>query len=143
MDDSCSETTEPVAEKVSKRKAKPSPLRLKENLKAFPAVGPQSPLSPRTVTILQPGPASAASTLRPPSASGTVKTFRSIRSRQSRRANGNYAPSHTETALIMTYDPNEDSDYDVEERRLMPLFMRKSPTLKPSSRKALKFLGLA
>ncbi|KAL3960410.1 hypothetical protein ACCO45_005527 [Purpureocillium lilacinum] len=143
MDDSCSETTEPVAEKVSKRKAKPSPLRLKENLKAFPAVGPQSPLSPRTVTILQPGPASAASTLRPPSASGTVKTFRSIRSRQSRRANGNYAPSHTETASIMTYDPNEDSDYDVEERRLMPLFMRKSPTLKPSSRKALKFLGLA
>lgn len=143
MDDSCSETTEPVAEKVSKRKAKPSPLRLKENLKAFPAVGPQSPLSPRTVTILQPGPGSAASTLRPPSASGTVKTFRSIRSRQSRRANGNYAPSHTETASIMTYDPNEDSDYDVEERRLMPLFMRKSPTLKPSSRKALKFLGLA
>ncbi|KAJ6441755.1 gastric mucin-like protein [Purpureocillium lavendulum] len=143
-----SDTPEPPPEKMSKRKAKPAPLRLKDNLSPFPKVSPQSPVSPRltsprTVTILQPPPASAASTLRPPSASGTVKTFRSGRSRQSRRGNGNYTPSHVETASILTYDPNDDSDYDVEERRLMPLFMRKSPGLKPSSRKALKFLGLA
>ncbi|UNI19800.1 hypothetical protein JDV02_005951 [Purpureocillium takamizusanense] len=143
MDESDSEATESVAERVSKHKTKPSPLRIKGNISPLPKVGAQSPTSPRTLKMLQPAPVSAASTLRPPSASDTVKTFRSIRSRQSRRGNSNRAPSHAETASIMTYDPNEDSDYDVEERRLMPLFMRKSPAVKPSSRKALKFLGLA
>ena len=43
----------------------------------------------------------------------------------------------------MTYDPNDDSDLDIEERRLMPLFMRKPTATKPNSRKALKFLGLS
>jgi len=44
----------------------------------------------------------------------------------------------------MTYDPAGDSDYDEEERRLMPIFIQKrSQVQKPNSRKALKFLGLA
>ena len=44
---------------------------------------------------------------------------------------------------MYTFDPTEDSDYDVEEKRLMPLFLQKPKKRKGDSRKALKFLGLA
>ncbi|KAL8364995.1 hypothetical protein RB595_004012 [Gaeumannomyces hyphopodioides] len=49
----------------------------------------------------------------------------------------------TETSLF-DYDPSADSDYDPEERRLMPLFgQRGRPPRKGNSHKALKWLGLA
>ncbi|KAK2018761.1 hypothetical protein LZ32DRAFT_643393 [Colletotrichum eremochloae] len=45
---------------------------------------------------------------------------------------------------IMTVDMEFESDLDLEERRLMPMFLKKKSHLrKGNSRKALKFLGLA
>ncbi|KAK1977099.1 LOW QUALITY PROTEIN: hypothetical protein LZ30DRAFT_753050 [Colletotrichum cereale] len=44
---------------------------------------------------------------------------------------------------IMTVDMEYESDLDLEERRLMPMFLKKNHTRKGNSRKALKFLGLA
>ncbi|KAL0940898.1 gastric mucin-like protein [Colletotrichum truncatum] len=48
-------------------------------------------------------------------------------------------------ASILTADVDYESDVDLEERRLMPLFMKKAAQThtKGNSRKALKFLGLA
>lgn len=49
----------------------------------------------------------------------------------------------TDTSLF-DYDPSNDSDYDPEERRLMPLFgHRARAARKSNSHKALKWLGLA
>ncbi|KAJ4158045.1 uncharacterized protein LMH87_008592 [Akanthomyces muscarius] len=45
-------------------------------------------------------------------------------------------------ASIMTFDPAEDSDYDQEEARLMPLFGKKQRRTKPGTQKALKVLGM-
>ncbi|KAM3508267.1 hypothetical protein MY11210_006801 [Beauveria gryllotalpidicola] len=45
-------------------------------------------------------------------------------------------------ASIMTFDPNDDSDYDQEERRLMPFFGKKRSRKKPGTQKALKVLGM-
>lgn len=44
---------------------------------------------------------------------------------------------------IMTFDPADDSDYDQEERRLMPMFGKKRPHSKTDSQKALKILGMS
>ncbi|PHH62752.1 hypothetical protein CDD81_6740 [Ophiocordyceps australis] len=49
----------------------------------------------------------------------------------------------TDVSSTTTCDLAEESDFDQEERRLMPLFLPKEKTLKPNSRKALKFLGLS
>ncbi|KAK2057578.1 hypothetical protein LY76DRAFT_594060 [Colletotrichum caudatum] len=46
-------------------------------------------------------------------------------------------------ASLMTVDMEFESDLDLEERRLMPMFLKKNRTRKGNSRKALKFLGLA
>ncbi|OAA54031.1 hypothetical protein ISF_08511 [Cordyceps fumosorosea ARSEF 2679] len=43
---------------------------------------------------------------------------------------------------IMTFDPAEDSDYDQEERRLMPFFGKKRRRAKPGTQKALRVLGM-
>ncbi|ATY60962.1 gastric mucin [Cordyceps militaris] len=43
---------------------------------------------------------------------------------------------------IMTFDPAEDSDYDQEERRLMPFFGKKRRRVKPGTQKALRVLGM-
>lgn len=45
-------------------------------------------------------------------------------------------------ASIMTFDPAEDSDYDQEEARLMPMFGKKQRRTKPGTQKALKVLGM-
>ncbi|KAJ3474252.1 hypothetical protein NLG97_g9926 [Lecanicillium saksenae] len=44
---------------------------------------------------------------------------------------------------IITFDPADDSDYDQEERRLMPMFGKKRPRSKTGSQKALKVLGMS
>jgi len=72
-----------------------------------------------------------------PSIASTVKTGRSGRSRVSKMRRG------TDAQSVRTFDWGDDSDYDNEERRLMPMFMRKPPGRKGDTRKALKFLGLA
>ncbi|PHH85281.1 hypothetical protein CDD83_658 [Cordyceps sp. RAO-2017] len=138
------------------RKLKPSPLQLgRENLSPFPKVCPQSPISPKTVIPSPPAPNASPSAVRPTSAAGSARTSKSAKSKHSRKspgnANNNAAATMTTTrtsaqndaASIMTFDPADDSDYDVEERRLMPLFLRRAGARKPNSRKALKFLGLA
>lgn len=94
-------------------------------------------------TTLAAGEPSGSSASRPSSADESVETLKfaqAARSTKSRRrpitADGDES--------IMSYDPTEDSDYDIEERRLMPIFLQKSSKQpKPNSRKALKFLGLA
>ncbi|PMB69848.1 hypothetical protein BM221_004495 [Beauveria bassiana] len=45
-------------------------------------------------------------------------------------------------ASIMTFNPDDDSDYDQEERRLMPFFGKKRSRKKPGTQKALKVLGM-
>ncbi|WQF81613.1 hypothetical protein CDEST_06627 [Colletotrichum destructivum] len=44
---------------------------------------------------------------------------------------------------IMTVDMEFESDLELEEKRLMPMFLKRSYERKGNSRKALKFLGLA
>ncbi|KAI9158670.1 hypothetical protein HJFPF1_06668 [Paramyrothecium foliicola] len=46
-------------------------------------------------------------------------------------------------ASAYTFDLNTDQDLDMEERRLMPMYMHKPKPSKGNSSKALKFLGLA
>ena len=79
--------------------------------------------------------------MRPTSEAETLQTLKSAKSRQSRSKPRGHAQTPSDTLSIMTLDPNDDSDYDMEERRLMPLFMKKVGTCKPNSRKALKFLS--
>ncbi|PNY29241.1 Uncharacterized protein TCAP_00832 [Tolypocladium capitatum] len=126
-----SEPPEPSTPQGPKRKAKPSPLPLRgDGLSPFPNVGPRSPLSSKATDF-------PTSTMRPSSIAETVRTLKSAKSRRSN------AQAPSDAVSIMTFDPYDDSDCDLEERRLMPLFMRKVGTRKPNSRKALKFLGLA
>lgn len=139
-----SESPEPSTPQRSKRKVKPSPLRLRgDGLSPFPIVGPPSPLSPKTKAPLPPAPNSPTLTMRPTSKAETLQTLESAKSRRSRSKPRGNAQTPSDAVSIMTLDPNDDSDYDMEERRLMPLFMKKAGTCKPNSRKALKFLGLA
>lgn len=57
-----------------------------------------------------------------------------------RRSPGGY--DNDGASSIMTFDPAEESDYDQEERRLMPIFGKKRPLSQSSSKKALKVLGM-
>ncbi|POR37087.1 Uncharacterized protein TPAR_02712 [Tolypocladium paradoxum] len=139
-----SESPEPSTPQGSKRKAKPPPLRLRgDSLSPFPKVGPHSPLSPKIKAPMPPAPNSPTSTMRPSSIAETVVTLKSAKSKRGRSKSRGNAQTHSDAVSIMTFDPNDDSDYDIEERRLMPMFMRKAGARKPNSRKALKFLGLA
>ncbi|KAG5951966.1 hypothetical protein E4U53_001916 [Claviceps sorghi] len=49
---------------------------------------------------------------------------------------------HVEGESLTSLDYSDDSDDDMDERRLMPVFMQKHRVENPNSRKALKFLGL-
>ncbi|KAH7320246.1 hypothetical protein B0I35DRAFT_232221 [Stachybotrys elegans] len=88
--------------------------------------GRQSPSSPPSATF----PPESLS-----SVSETVQTPRSSRSRSGSRWR------NVDEQSLYTFDPAEEPEFDLEERRLMPMFMQKPP--KGNSRKALKFLGLA
>ncbi|PNH50557.1 hypothetical protein VD0003_g6623 [Verticillium dahliae] len=83
-----------------------------------------------------------------PSFAETVKTNKSSRSRRakSRKSGGTFGPATdctTDSTSVFTFNLEDDSDYDQEERRLMPIFMSKPHLKKGNSHKALKFLGLA
>ncbi|KAI8277083.1 hypothetical protein K4K60_007172 [Colletotrichum sp. SAR11_57] len=76
---------------------------------------------------------------RPSSIADTIKTRRIKSRRADKKILG-------DGASVLTVDMDYESDLDLEERRLMPMFMKKSPQQsrnKGNSRKALKFLGLA
>ncbi|RCI14439.1 hypothetical protein L249_6088 [Ophiocordyceps polyrhachis-furcata BCC 54312] len=138
---------EPWGLTAAGRRRKPSPLQLsKESFSPFPKVCPQSPISPRAFSMASPPvPDLPPSMVRSSSGAESIKTAKSVKSKVSRcKSRGTTAPSPSDDAAsILTLDPADDSDYDFEERRLMPLFLRKTGTRKPNSRKALKFLGLA
>lgn len=112
------------------------------NFSPFPKAG--ATLSPNssspTGIVGVHGLASPAPSTKAASIAETVRTFKTTRTGRSRRK----ALPTADTESAMAFDPAEDSDYDMEERRLMPIFYQQPPKLqKPNSRKALKFLGLA
>ncbi|KJZ80155.1 hypothetical protein HIM_00005 [Hirsutella minnesotensis 3608] len=139
-----SEMSEASIRSASTRRSRPSPLKLgRDNLSPFPKADLYSPVSPKTIVASHPAPEAPQATPRPPSATGSFLTSKSFKSKHGRCKSRGNNTLHGDSASIMTYDPAEDSDYDLEERRLMPHFLRKAGTRKPNSRKALKFLGLA
>jgi hypothetical protein len=132
----------------------PSPI----TFSPFPKLlsGPQSPpLSPAPPTPSLRLPSAHATPARPvspapsskaPSLAETVKTNKSGKSRKggkSRKSPGKAGTPGNDGESTLDLDFADDSDYDMEERRLMPMFMRKPVVRKGNSRKALKFLGLA
>lgn len=149
--------------RMPRKQLKPSSINT--TLSAFPrATGSQSPLSPMPPS----GPPSMPAPALPlapslhympsfpklsPSSSRasiteTIKTFKTLQSTRSRHSRNpsrtsRRRPPTADGASVFTWDPAEDSDYDAEERRLMPIFGRRQKKQKPNSRKALKFLGLA
>ncbi|ROT42346.1 hypothetical protein SODALDRAFT_13209 [Sodiomyces alkalinus F11] len=137
-------------EDTSKSKvAKRTPAPLSPAFSPFPSLGLNSPpLSPPPVS--PPPPVGRTTTLRPPSPAlsykapsiaETVRTTRSGRSRQGRLYRLSNTPENRNS--IDTLDLEDDSDCDMEERRLMPIYPGKPPVQKGNSRKALRFLGLA
>ncbi|KAH9435335.1 hypothetical protein MCOR02_004279 [Pyricularia oryzae] len=76
----------------------------------------------------------------------SFRTSKTVKSRAARRVTmGTMATTGGGTESILDfYDPAEESDYDLEERRLMPLYMTRGQVpRKANTRKALKWLGLA
>lgn len=136
-------------EKNKSRSTKGIPAPLSPTFSPFPSLGLNSPpLSPPPVSPPPPvgrtlplRPPSPALSYKAPSLSETIQTARSGRSR------GGMAYRLSNTAedrnSIDTIDLEDDSDCDVEERRLMPIYAGKPRVQKGNSRKALKFLGLA
>ncbi|KAI8219204.1 hypothetical protein K4K53_008423 [Colletotrichum sp. SAR 10_77] len=104
-----------------------------------PPVSP--PMSPPSSDSRRMGKRSASikTSGRPSSIADTIKTRRIKSRRADKKILG-------DGASVLTVDVDYESDLDLEERRLMPMFMKKSPQQsrnKGNSRKALKFLGLA
>lgn len=132
------------------KKKRPPPLSIKkEPLSSLPKVAIESPVSPTTVIVapappVPPEPASPALSMRAPSFAETIKTLKSVKSRRSRsKSRSKNNQQQVETDSMAGYDFNDDSDEDMYERRIMPVFMQRHLVRKPNSRKALKFLGLA
>jgi hypothetical protein len=114
---------------------KPLPPIQRQNLPALqsnfaPYARRPSPELPLSAVMLQPPQLDSPTSVS--TFSDTVPTPRSARSRFGRNWKSEQIPVH---AL------DDDSDYDADERRLLPMFLQKPP--KGNSRKALKFLGLA
>ncbi|KAG5806757.1 hypothetical protein H9Q74_007564 [Fusarium xylarioides] len=84
---------------------------------------------------------SSAVPSRAPSIAETVKTAKSSRSKQS-RSYSKRKPSAIDARSILTMYV-DDSDWDQEDRRIMPLLEDKAERRKGNSHKALKFLGLS
>jgi hypothetical protein len=129
---------------------KPSPKKSKSpsitgTFSAFPRISsaPYSP--PMSPTIGAPVGAvlsdSSAMPSRAPSIADTVKTARSTKSKLS-RAKSNRRPLAADARSILTMYV-DDSDWDQEDRRIMPLLEEQSNGRKGNTHKALKFLGLS
>lgn len=120
----------------SGRQNKPLPS-VRGSVSIFPrSSGPLFPAAAATLGGLSPA-------HRPPSPDQSITTD-TTRSRNYSRSKRQPRTQTPDDALsVVTYDPGEDSDYDMEERRLMPMFMQKRSAKTMSTHKALKFLGLA
>jgi hypothetical protein len=131
------------------RKKKPPPLTIRKDTRSsLPKVASESPVSPTTVVLplappVPPEPASPTASLGAHSLAETLRTLRSARSKFGQSKSRGKNSQHAETESLSAYDFDDDSDEDIFERRLMPMFMQKHLLPKPNSRKALKFLGLA
>lgn len=142
---------EKAANRSTRRKSKPAPLQ--STFSAFPKLTACTPLTPTGPSrpgggLLAHRTSPTASTLAT-STLDTTKTARhstdrrhtrgkSVASRVSRRTR-----KDADAVSMYTFNPADDSDYDMEEMRLMPIFLQKPTRQKGSSSKALKFLGLA
>ena len=140
----------PIEKPVEKEKKRPPPLT--SSFSPFPKIteGPKSPRSPNpgappmTLPPQTPTGPPADPPSRPGSIAETTRTFKSFRSKHSRGFSRKKPIGEGKDAMsVYTFNPEEDSDYDDEERRLMPIFLQKRQVRKGNSRKALKFLGLA
>lgn len=110
--------------------AAPTPVphiaRLKMPSKSSKLLGPSAPTTPSSIPSSVPRYLEAPPPI-PPSIPPSIRTRRSF---------------ETDVVSVMTFDPAEDSDYDLEERRLMPIFGRKRPRSKTGTKKALRVLGM-
>ena len=125
-------SSQPSTSHESKRRPNTSPLRPRgDSFSPFPKVSPLSPLSLRTKGPLPPTQDSSASTRRAASRTETFGTLKPAKSRRSRSRSRGNARMLPDAFSVMTFDANDDSDFDMEERRLMPLFMKKIGTRQP------------
>ncbi|KPM39154.1 hypothetical protein AK830_g7420 [Neonectria ditissima] len=126
--------------RMTPKKDKTRPAPLPGTFSPFPRVtpGPQSPpWSPGLIPRMGSPPVSS----RAGSVAETVKTSKSTRSRVG-RSKSRRNPSTVDCESILSFDLS-DSDWDQEDRRIMPTLVKKPEIRKGNSRKALKFLGLA
>ncbi|KAK7417779.1 hypothetical protein QQZ08_011524 [Neonectria magnoliae] len=126
--------------RTTPKKDKTRPAPLPGAFSPFPRVasGQQSPAwSPGLIPRLGSPPLSP----RAGSIAETVKTSKSTRSRIG-RSKSRRNPSTVDCESILSFDLS-DSDWDQEDRRIMPTLVKKPEIRKGNSRKALKFLGLA
>ncbi|KAG5983595.1 hypothetical protein E4U55_007765 [Claviceps digitariae] len=96
-----------------------------------------------TTTTTSHEPSSPAVSLRAPSIVETMRTFKSMKNKRSQSRTRTKSVPQIETESLTSFDYIDDSDDDMDERRLMPVFLQKHHLQTPNSRKALKFLGLA
>lgn len=147
--------SEPVTEKA-KRKRAPPPLSLtSEHTAEHPRATSQSSPSPSSAATAPSSrglsapavpshePSSPAVSLRASSFAETIRTLRSIQSKRSQAKLRTKSAPQVDTESLAGFEYFDESEDDMDERRLMPFFMQKRSIRKPNSRKALKFLGLA
>ncbi|KAF4414704.1 hypothetical protein F53441_14710, partial [Fusarium austroafricanum] len=138
-------TPHELPKKLSPKKSKPPSIT--GTFSPFPRVpsGTHSPpMSPTLGTMgaaLSGPPPDPPVPSRPPSIAETVKTAKSSRSKQS-PSHSMRKPSAVDARSILTMYV-DDSDWDQEDRRIMPLLGDKAERRKGNSHKALKFLGLS
>ncbi|KAG5927199.1 hypothetical protein E4U42_002497 [Claviceps africana] len=101
---------------------------------------PSRAFAPATVARERPSPAASRNAASISETNRKPKWIKSQRS-QSKLWARNMPQLERESLTSLEY--SDDSDDDMDERRLMPVFMQKHRLGKPDSRKALKFLGLA
>ncbi|KAH7146473.1 hypothetical protein EDB81DRAFT_494329 [Dactylonectria macrodidyma] len=126
--------------KVTPKKDKNRPTPLQGTFSAFPRI-PSGGFSPALSPGLTPRMGSPPILSRAASIAETVKTSRSTRSRND-RSKSRRKPSTVDCESVLTIDL-DDSDWDQEDRRIMPALIKRPEVRKGNSRKALKFLGLA
>ncbi|KAI5456344.1 hypothetical protein BGZ63DRAFT_92399 [Mariannaea sp. PMI_226] len=136
-------TPEEPVKKPTPKKEKPKLAPLQASFSPFPRVSsvPQSP-------ILSPPLSAKYGTAPPPSpsiysrAGSIAETIKTMKSSKSRGGRSRRKAQAADNQSIMTAELS-DSDWDQEDRRVMPIPVRRPADRKGNSRKALKFLGLA
>ncbi|OBS22391.1 hypothetical protein FPOA_08728 [Fusarium poae] len=140
---SCFYIPKELPKKHSPKKSKSSSTT--GTFSAFPRI-PSSPYSPPMspaigVSVGATFADSSAMSSRAPSIAETAKTAKSTRSKPYQsKSNRKPLTSDARSILTMYID---DSDWDQEDRRIMPLLEEKSNGRKANTHKALKFLGLS